>query len=192
ASVLHPTRAIHILLEKFSNAIWVDEAGLSTSDVRQWMNLKAGEYLINGSGGIGWGLAASVGAAIAQLSSKTKRQIIAVIGDGSALYASEALWSAGHHGTNILLVILSNRRYATLNAAAAKLAGGPLRSFTIEPPVIDFSGLATLYGWRYACASNESEFDSVLQPLAGGLKHNTLLELKLDPALMPVTASRHF
>ena len=188
ANVLHPTLAIHALLKKFSHAIWVDESGLSTSDVRQWMALKAGEYLINGSGGIGWGLAASVGAAIG----KNKRQIVAVIGDGSALYASEALWTAEHHGTKILLVILSNRRYATLNAAASKLAGGPLKSFTIEPPVIDFSGLAKLYDWRYANASNESEFAAALSSLAGGLKHNTLLELKLDPSLMPVTASRHF
>ncbi len=188
ARVLHPTLAIHALLKKFSSAIWVDESGLSTSDVRQWMQLKAGEYLINGSGGIGWGLAASVGAAIAQ----SKRQIVAVIGDGSALYASEALWSAGHHGTKILLVILANRRYATLNAAASKLAGGPLKSFTIEPPVLDFSGLAKLYDLRYLAASNETQMDAALGQLGSPLTHNTLLELKLDPALMPVTASRHF
>ena len=62
--VFHPSRAVHALLEAFPDAIWFDESGLSTSDVRQWMNLPAGEYLINGSGGIGWGLAASVGAAI--------------------------------------------------------------------------------------------------------------------------------
>ena len=192
ARTLHPTRAIHALLETFSDAVWIDESGLSTSDVRQWMNLKAGEYLINGSGGIGWGIAAAVGAAIAQLPGKKRRQIIAVIGDGSALYASEALWSAGHHGTNMLLVILSNRRYATLNAAASRFAGGPLRSFTIEPPVIDFSGLARLYDWQYVCAATEADFDAALKPFAGGIRHNTLLELKLDPAVTPVTASRHF
>lgn len=185
---LHPTLAIHALLKKYAHAIWVDESGLSTSDVRQWMGLKAGEYLINGSGGIGWGLAASVGAAMGQ----HKRQIVAVIGDGSALYASEALWSAGHQDTKLLLVVLANRRYATLNAAASKLAGGPLKSFTIEPPVIDFSGLAKLYDFRYLAASNETQMDAALKQLGGMLKHNTLLELKLDPALMPVTASRHF
>ena len=188
ARVLHPTMAIHALLKQYAHAIWVDESGLSTSDVRQWMALKAGEYFINGSGGIGWGLAASVGAAIGQ----NKRQIVAVIGDGSALYASEALWSAGHQETKILLVILANRRYATLNAAAAKLAGGPLKSFTIEPPVIDFSGLATLYDFRYLAASNETQMDAALGKLSAPLKHNTLLELKLDPELKPVTASRHF
>ncbi len=186
--VLHPTLAIHALLKKYSNAVWVDEAGLSTSDVRQWMNLKAGEYLINGSGGIGWGLAGSVGAAIGA----HKRQIVAVIGDGSALYASEALWTAGHHNTKILLVILSNRRYATLNAAATRLAGGPLKSFTLEPPVIDFSGLAKLYDWRYVTAASETQMNAALDKLGNPLKHNTLLEIHLNPSVQPVTASRHF
>ena len=190
--VLHPTLAIHALLQKYGDAIWIDESGLSTSDVRQWMQLKAGEYLINGSGGIGWGLAASVGAAIAQAAGKNKRQIVAVIGDGSALYASEALWTAAHHGTNILLVILANRRYATLNEAASRLAGGPLKSFTIEPPVLDFSGLAKLYDWRYLAAATATQMDTALAHLGSNLKQNTLLELQLDPALKPVTASRHF
>jgi benzoylformate decarboxylase len=185
---IHPTRAMHALLERFRGAIWVDESGLSTSDVRQWMSLKAGEYLINGSGGIGWGLAAAVGAAIA----RPGRQVVAVIGDGSALYASEALWTAGHHGAKLLLVVLSNRRYATLNAAADKLAGGALRSFTIEPPVIDFSGLATLYGFRYAAAATERQLGAFLGKIRGRLAANTLLELKLDPGVKPVTAARHF
>jgi benzoylformate decarboxylase len=190
--VLHPTLAVHALLEKFNDAIWIDESGLSTSDVRQWMQLKAGEYLINGSGGIGWGLAASVGVAIGRNAGKSKRQIVAIIGDGSALYASEALWTAGHHGTRILLVILSNRRYATLNEAASRLTGGPLESFTIEPPVIDFSGLARLYDWNHLVASTDAQMDAALSKLGNPLKQNTLLELKLDSALKPVTASRHF
>ncbi|HYC48186.1 MAG TPA: thiamine pyrophosphate-dependent enzyme, partial [Burkholderiales bacterium] len=187
AGTLHPTRAIAALLGKFGDAIWFDESGLSTSDVRQWMNLPAGEYIVNGSGGIGWGLAASVGGAIA----RGDKRVVAAIGDGSALYASEALWTAQNRGTSILLVVLANRRYATLNEAASRLVGGALDSFTIEPPVLDFSGLAKLYGWNYASAASEEEMAAVLDR-PGALKGNTLLELKLDPALTPVTASRHF
>jgi benzoylformate decarboxylase len=185
---LHPTRAVHALLEQFGAALWVDESGLSTSDVRQWMKLAAGDYLINGSGGIRWGLAAAVGAAIG----RPERPVVAVIGDGSALYASEALWTAAHHATKILLVILSNRRYATLNEAARRLTGGALTSFTIEPPVMDFGGLATLYGWDYAQASSAAQLDLFLGSTRRGITRNTLLDLKLDPALKPVTASRHF
>jgi benzoylformate decarboxylase len=184
---LHPSRAVHALLEQFHDAIWIDESGLSTSDVRQWMQLSAGEYVINGSGGIGWGIAASVGAAIGN----PTRQVVAIIGDGSALYASEALWTAAHHSTKLLLVILANRRYATLNEAASRLAGKTLESFTMEPPVMDFSGLATLYGWKHVAARSESDLTAFLQQ-HGTMEENTLLELKLDPSLKPVAASRHF
>ena len=184
---LHPTRAIAALLERFAGSLWFDESGLSTSDVRQWMRLPAGDYIINGSGGIGWGLAASIGGAI----SRRDRHVIAVIGDGSALYASEALWTGAHHGSRVLLVVLANRRYATLHEAAERLADGALSSFTLEPPVLDFSGLATLYGWRYAAASNEGELEGVLRDDTLGTA-NTVLELKLDPTLKPVTAARHF
>jgi benzoylformate decarboxylase len=186
-SVLHPTRAIAALLERHCDAIWFDESGLSTSDIRQWMTLPAGEYIINGSGGIGWGLAASVGGAIA----RKDRRVVAAIGDGSALYASEALWTAAHCDTKLLLVVLSNRRYSTLNAAAVRLAGTALASFTIEPPVIDFGGLARLYSWRYVSAHTEEELEQVLRE-CDRFTTNTLLELKLDPALEPLTASRHF
>ncbi len=163
AKVFHPSRAVHALLAAFPDAIWIDESGLSTSDVRQWMKLPAGEYLINGSGGIGWGLAASVGAALGN----PARQVVAIIGDGSALYASEALWTAAHHGAKLLLVILSNRRYSTLNEAASRLTGKPLDLFTIEPPVIDFCGLATLYDWKYARAASESELAAFISQHCG-------------------------
>ena len=187
-STLHPSRAVHALLTAFPDALWVDESGLSTSDVRQWVQAAAGDYLINGSGGIGWGLAASVGAAIGN----PRRQVVAIIGDGSALYASEALWTAAHHHTRMLLVVLSNRRYATLNEAASRLTGKALDLFTIEPPVIDFSGLATLYSWRYVRASAEPDLTTFLAATRGKVTQNTLLEIPLDPKVKPVTAARHF
>ena len=180
---------MHALLGGFRDAIWVDESGLSTSDVRQWMELAAGEYLINGSGGIGWGLAAAVGAAIGQ----RKRQVVAVIGDGSTLYASEALWTAAHHGAKLLLVVLSNRRYATLNEAAGRLAGGALDLLhhRAAGDRLQRTGetlrLALRTGRR-----RETELKAFLDKTRGKVKANTLLELKLDPAVKPVTASRHF
>jgi len=185
---LHPTRAISALLQAFPEALLYDESGLSTSDVRQWMHSASGDYIVNGSGGIGWGLAAAVGGAIG----RRERQVLAIIGDGSALYASEALWSASNQGVRMLLVVLSNRRYATLNEAAFRLAGRNLDLFSIEPPTIDFSGLATLYGWDHAPARTEEELAGALRGLGGRVQRNTLLELVLDPAVTPVTAARHF
>lgn len=66
------------------------------------------------------------------------------------------------------------------------------QSFTIEPPVLDFSGLARLYDWRYLAASTQTQLHAALGKLGTAIQQNTLLELKLDAALKPVTASRHF
>jgi benzoylformate decarboxylase len=186
--VFHPTRAIAALLEAFADALVFDEAGLSTSDVRQYVAARAGDYLINGSGGIGWGLAAAVGGALGC----PERQVLAIVGDGSSLYASEALWTAAHRGAKLLLVILSNRRYATLNEAATRLTGQPIELFTIEPPAIDFSGLATLYGLDFVRAADEPALHAFLRRSAGRVERCTLLELCFDPSIRPVTASRHF
>lgn len=187
-NVLHPTRVVYALLRHFQDALWVDESGLSTSDVRQWMRLRAGEYLINGSGGIGWGLPAAVGAALG----RPDRTVIAISGDGSSLYASEALWTAENRGTAMLMIVLSNRRYATLNAAAGKLIGDSLSSFTIEPPILDFSGLAKLYGWQHVRITTERDLGEFLSRIGLKPERNTLLEIILDPAVKPVTAFRHF
>ncbi len=184
---LHPTRAICALLRRYGGATLVDESGLSTSDVKQWLSSRAGDYYINGSGGIGWGLAASVGIALA----RPGREVAAIVGDGSALYNSEALWTAAHHGARHTLVVLSNRRYATLNEGASRVVGKPeLALYSLEPPAIDFSGLARLYGYRYCPVDSEAQLAQALAP--GDEAPRTLIEVRLDPSLKPVTAARHF
>ncbi|MCA3118689.1 MAG: thiamine pyrophosphate-binding protein [bacterium] len=188
AAVFHPTRAIVALLRAFGDAIVFDESGLSTSDVRQFIDARAGEYLINGSGGIGWALAAAVGGALV----RPERQVLAVVGDGSSLYASEALWTAVHRGARLLLVVLSNRRYATLNEAAGRLADGPIDLFSLEPPVLDFSGLAKLHGLAFSRCDSEAELADFLLRSGGHVEASTLLELRFDPSIAPVMAARHF
>jgi benzoylformate decarboxylase len=165
----------------------VDESGLSTSDVKQWLTASAGDYYIGGSGGIGWGLAASVGIALA----RPAREVVAIVGDGSSLYNSEALWTAAHHGARHTLVVLSNRRYATLNEGAARVVGKPeLGLYSLEPPVIDFAGLAQLYGYRYCPADSEASLARALAPSGANAAPRTLIDVRLDPTLKPVTAAR--
>ena len=44
----------------------------------------------------------------------TDRPVVAVSGDGSAMYSIQALWTAAHHRLEILFVIISNREYRVL------------------------------------------------------------------------------
>jgi hypothetical protein len=57
---------------------------------------------------------------------------------------------------------------------------------------MDFSGLAKLYGWSYAQVASGPDLAAFLAANNGTVARNTILDLKLDPALMPVTAARHF
>jgi benzoylformate decarboxylase len=116
---LHPSSVIHTALQAFPQAVWVDESGLSTTDVRAWTKAAPGDYFSNGSGGIGWSLPSAVGVQIA----RPGRHIVAIIGDGSMMYASEAMWTAAHRHLPITVVVLANARYATLNAALSTLTG---------------------------------------------------------------------
>ncbi len=91
------------------------------------------------SGGLGHGLPAAVGVAMARPNAK----VIALIGDGSSMYSIQALWSAAQLRLPITFIILKNRRYAALQEFAPVFgfrAGDKLEG--TELPDIDFVALA--------------------------------------------------
>lgn len=97
------------------------------------------------SGGLGYGLPAAVGVALG----KPGARVIALIGDGSSMYAIQALWSAAQLALPLTVVILNNRRYAALYEFArifgyrpdAKVPGTDL-------PDLDFVALAAAQGMQ--------------------------------------------
>ena len=64
----------------------------------------------NVSGGIGWGIAAAVGVQIAL----PHRRVVATIGDGSAMYSIQALWTAANQRLPLTFLILNNGGYQIL------------------------------------------------------------------------------
>lgn len=185
----HPSTVVEKLLKMFSDSLLVDESGLSTTDVRAFMKVSDGDYIMNGSGGIGWALPASVGIQMAN----PKRTVLALIGDGSAIYGSEAMWTASKHGTRIVLIVFANGQYATLNSAAKVLTNeSSLNNFSLAHPAIDFGGLAKMYDWKHFRVAEADDLDRVLQMLVTGVENNTLVEVVLDANTIPITAEDHF
>ncbi len=95
------------------------------------------------SGGIGWGLPAAVGVALAQ----PKRRVAAYVGDGSAMYSIQSLWTAAHHKLPITFVIPNNGGYRIIKQRLTAFHGS--RAYVgmdfADPPV-DYVGLARAMG----------------------------------------------
>ena len=87
------------------------EAITATPDLLQTLDLAEREdYIGSRGGGIGQGLPSAVGIKIAY----PDRPVIAISGDGSALYTIQALWTAAHHQVAVVFLILNNGAYRIL------------------------------------------------------------------------------
>ena len=76
-------------------------------------------YLSTANGCLGFGLAGSIGLRMGL----PDRPVVAVLGDGSTMYAIQALWSAARYGVGVLLVVLANGRYAVMDGLARRAGG---------------------------------------------------------------------
>jgi benzoylformate decarboxylase len=112
------------------------------------------------SGGLGHSLPAAVGVALAQPGKK----VIALIGDGSAMYAIQALWTAAQLKLPITFVIVNNRQYAALHHFAPVFGfapGAPLPG--TELPDLDFVALAAGHGVKAERVSEGAALAGVLE-----------------------------
>lgn len=94
-------------------------------------------------GAIGQGLPNAVGAAIAC----PDRPVIALTGDGSAMYTLQSLWTMAREQLNVASIIFNNRSYAILNVelqrvGAAEVGPQARRQLDLGQPQIDFVQLA--------------------------------------------------
>ena len=93
------------------DAIVVDEAITAGPDLARTIQFeRAGDYVGARGGGIGQALPGAIGIKLA----RPDRPVVALSGDGSAMYSIQALWTAAHHDLAIAFVILNNREYRIL------------------------------------------------------------------------------
>ena len=125
-------------------AILVDE-GLTSG--RQLLSLRPHRdrygYHALASGGIGWGLPASVGVSLAN----PDRPVVCFSGDGSSMYSIQALWTAAHHKLPLNVVICNNGGYRIIKQRLLAFHGDDhyVGMDFVDPPV-DFSGMAKAMG----------------------------------------------
>ena len=140
------------------NAILVDE-GLTSS--RQVTALRPHRdrygYHALASGGIGWGLPASVGVSLAN----PDRPVVCFSGDGSAMYSIQALWTAAHHKLPLTFVIANNGGYRIIKQRLLAFHNDDhyVGMDFVDPPV-DFTGVAKSLGMEAIRVSDPGELKS--------------------------------
>ena len=106
----------------------------------RWTCAAAGSYFFPASGGLGFGIPAAVGVALAQ----PDRPVVGVIGDGSANYGITGLWTAAQQRLPVTYVLLRNGTYGALQWFADLLGTPDAPGTTI--PGLDFTRIAEGYG----------------------------------------------
>lgn len=146
---LNPLSIAHALAAALpENSILVDES-LTTG--RESMGHTVGALphdLINNMGGsIGYATPVATGAALAC----PDRRVFCMVGDGSAMYTIQSLWTQAREGLNITTIIFANNTYAILKAEYANMGAGvpgarALSMIDIDRPTIDWQAMAKSMG----------------------------------------------
>jgi len=143
------------------DAVVVDEGITTTSSLHSVRALRhAHAHFGMASGGIGWGIAAANGVAIAL----PDRPVCALIGDGSAMYGVQALWTAAHLKLPITYIIANNRGYRIIKERlVAMRKTDRFTGMDLRDPDIDFLQLACSFGLAARRVTDPQDIGTVLR-----------------------------
>jgi benzoylformate decarboxylase len=165
-------------------AIIVDESISSSHGVRELLRARdhRGFYGLRG-GGIGWGLPAALGVKLAQ----PDRPVIALVGDGSAMYTIQSLWTAAHDSIPVVFVIFNNASYRILKQRTQALKGFSAEddryvAMDLVNPGLDYVGLARAQGVPGEMVEKAADVAPALsRGLASGGPY--LIDVRIDGSL---------
>lgn len=190
------------------NAIIVDEAQTSGIMFPMYTAGAPRHDVITLTGGaIGQGLPNAVGAAIAC----PDRKVIAMAGDGSAMYTIQSLWTMAREKLDVINIIFNNRSYAILNVELQRVgavgAGDRAKAqLDLKTPPIDFRHLGEGMGVASKRVTTTEEFltafeyalrapgphliEAIVPPTLAGLKLRVLPHLLESLANLPQPIAR--
>lgn len=183
-SPIPPAYALSRLSELMPrDAIVVEEAPSHRPAIQQFMPMRgADSFYTMASGGLGYSLPASVGVALA----RPGHRIVCLIGDGSAMYCIQAIWTAAQRKLPITFVVMNNSGYGAMRAFSRIMQAH--RPPGIELPGLDFVALATGLGCPGRRVTEVEGLDRILgEALASD--GPSLVDIAVDPTVSDLFAS---
>jgi benzoylformate decarboxylase len=153
------------------DVLLVDDCWSSSPLLRSILDLKEENtyFRPRNGGSIGYGLPGTMGVKLAS----PDRPVLGIVGDGSAAWCMQSLWSAAHYRIPATFVILSNATYRQVKCVRKVVLGDyPLNEkhvgMELGDPVIDFAALAQSMGVRGIQARNREELAQALKAAFSG------------------------
>ncbi len=188
ASPVQPLALLHAIGQMLpKDAVVIEEALSSAPGIRQLIRSDDPQsYFGLRGGGIGWGLPAAIGVKLAL----PDRPVVGLIGDGSAMYTCQALWTAAHYRIGAVFVILNNSSYRILKQRLHAMRGLAEQTdsyvgMELVDPKIDFVSLARSLGVAAERAKTVHETTDLIAH-AFGNGEPMLIDVDLDRAFKPM------
>ena len=177
-----PLRAGHVLAalaERLpADAVLVEESPSSRPELHARVPARAPLGFVSAAmGGLGFAVPGTIGLRMAL----PDRPVLAVVGDGSSLYAIQALWSAARYGVGALFVVMANGRYAIMDKLAAN-TGEPAPWPSFE--TIDIAAIAQALGCEAMRVESHADLLAQLDEVLPGLARRDtplVLEVAVEP-----------
>ncbi|HXH47260.1 MAG TPA: benzoylformate decarboxylase [Bradyrhizobium sp.] len=136
------------------------------------------------SGGLGYSLPAAVGMALG----KPRQRTVCLIGDGSAMYSIQALWTAAQRKLPLTVVVINNSGYGAMRSFSQVMQVRNVPG--LELPGIDFVRLAEGMGCEAVRVTKAAELDEALKR---GMAHagTNLVEVVVDSAVPVLYGQKH-
>lgn len=147
------------------DGVVVEEALTSSNSLPGFLRLADRQSFYGlSSGGLGFGMPGAIGVSLAL----PGRRVTAVIGDGSAMYGIQALWTAAHLKLPITYVIPNNRSYRILKERLVSMRStDKFIGMDMRDPPIDYTGLARSMGVPARCVTDPADIVPALREAAG-------------------------
>jgi benzoylformate decarboxylase len=185
---IHPLALMQAIARVLpANAVVIDETVSSGNGLRRFLKSDDPQSFFGmRGGGIGWGLPAAIGAKIAL----PDRPVVALIGDGSAMYTIQGLWTAARENLRMVFVIINNYSYRILKQRTNAMKGLAAQAdlyvgMDLDRPRVDFVSVARGLGLTAYRATTLSDVRDLLE---AALRHDgpTLLDVEVDRSWKPL------
>ncbi|WP_342738266.1 benzoylformate decarboxylase [Bradyrhizobium sp. B117] len=181
---------IEFLLHSLSQAMpdgasLVEEAPSHRPAMQKFLPMRGQDsFYTMASGGLGYSLPAAVGMALG----KPKQRTVCLIGDGSAMYSIQALWTAAQRKLPLTVVVINNSGYGAMRSFSQVMQVRNVPG--LELPGIDFVRLAEGMGCHAVRVSKAAELGEALKR-GMAFEGASLVEVIVDSAVPVLYGQKH-